>query len=67
MNQHQLFSFPHTCWIKIEVLHLLERLRTIAPSNVIRITFVGSITLVVVIAIVHGCLEAFLLKWYLYK
>ena len=24
-NEHQLFSFPRTCWIKIEVFHWRER------------------------------------------
>ena len=48
MNHRQLFSFSHTCKIKIEVLHLRERWCSVAPENVTNITFSGSITFSVV-------------------
>ena len=39
MNRRQLFSFSHTCWIKIEVLNYREQWCSFAPENVI--LFIG--------------------------
>ena len=48
MNQDQLYSFSHTCWIKKRCITFVGAIVYYRSANVISITFYGKITVMVV-------------------